>query len=244
MLGKKKNKYKNQNGWSYKAPILGVMCAALLGGGVYIGKHISKQDVDKQEKTIDKEYTHENLKHILRKGITYESEGVFLDDILKFMEEEKEPFEPVKKKDKIDYSAIKGLDCGLQEKVKKTLEEDILSEKWITKRYEKMFTRLSKFDDMFVDSRNYALLVQELGPSLLNNNRLQKSRTGASGYGQLMPGSKIENGLISNGIIDESYHPIKGIKAAMQHHKRYNFENILPKLNEKISLDLAVYNFG
>jgi len=244
---KRKNRYKNQKEKSYKAPLIGALATLALVGGVYTGKNLSQMYIDEKEEAMQKEDTRKEFKHTLRENITKDTKGVFLDDILNIIEEKKDVL-PKKEQEydekKLDYSSIKELDPFLQDKVVKTLEENILSEKWVSQRYARMFTSLSKFDDMLIDSRNYALLVQEIGPYLLTNNRLPKSRAGASGYGQLMASSKIENNIISDGIVDESYHPIKGIEAAMQHHKRYNFENILPQLNKNISLDLAVYNFG
>ncbi len=144
----------------------------------------------------------------------------------------------------IDYSSLEDLDPVLQNKVKKKLEEDILSSEWNMRTYSRIFTKLSKFDDLLIDSKNYALIAQEIGPFLLTGGRIPKSSVGASGYGQLMKQAKKENGLIHNESVDESYHPIKGIEAAMRHHKKYGFHNTIPDLNERLQIELAVYNWG
>ncbi len=265
-----KEKPKIDNKTSKIKKIIGGLICATIIGNTYLATQYFKdtQDYTKPENQYEQDIVTEEKKSIDRPPITEHST---IDNIIKKFEPGKDliietqtkdktqktfetkktikinPYDPKtidKAIDIIDYSSLDNLDSLLQDKVKERLKENILSSEWNIRTYSRIFTKLSKFDDLLINSKNYALIAQEIGPYLLMRERIPKSRAGASGWGQLMKQAKAESGLLSNHSIDESYHPIKGIKAAMRHHKKYGFHNTIPKLNEKLQVEIAVYNWG
>lgn len=144
--------------------------------------------------------------------------------------------------DAIDYSSIENLDPGLKEQAKSKLRE-MLSSEWCIKNYPKIFTKLSKFDEMLEDDDQYAFLTQEIGPYILDKKKIPKSKAGATGWGQMMEIAKKENGIEHNDTVDYSYHLMEGIEGLVNHYERYNPDN-LENLNSRFMLGMAIYNAG
>ncbi|MGM5482935.1 MAG: hypothetical protein ACQESF_05710 [Nanobdellota archaeon] len=241
----KPNKYKKSR--KGKLFTLGVVCgAAALGLSTfsYFSDYPEKNPQPKLEKKVD--IPQQNNFRIRQKIVDKEYSS---DSVYGLYGEKSMHLDPYSENSiktalgSVDYSSISGLDNFLKGATRDRLS-DILSSEWVIKKYPEMFTKLSKFDNLLENSKDYAILVQEVGPYLLDKEKIPASRKGATGYGQLMSLAKTENKLKVNKAVDESYHPIKGISAAVDHYDRYSLESVLPKLTTELSLDLAVYNYG